>query len=188
MDNNAIYMSDHTLKEIKIWFEWFRAERKSKGIVHDIDLFAVAVNKNDKISRETDLVFYGNSSDPAHILYLNDDHDCWHETEDDSINVNLKNATIDIHRIIIMASIHDADVRRQNFSQLTSLYMYNNIEIKSNRPFEIQPFEFVDLPPTPLIVLCEIIRTNNGWLFVPTGTGLPGGIIQFLTEHGLDLG
>lgn len=180
---NSLFMSDNALKEIELWFEWFRAERKDKGIVHDVDLFAVAVNQNDKISQETDLVFYGNTSDPAHVIYFSDDHDCWHESEDDSIIINLKNATIDMHKIVIMASLHDADVRRQNFSQLTSFYMYNSFETETSKPFE-----FVDLPPTPLMILCEIIRNNNGWLLVPTGTGFPGDILQFLKEHGLDLG
>lgn len=180
---NAVTLpSDAVSKEIRLWFEWFRAERESKGIVHDIDLFAIVVNKYGRIAQDADLVFYNNWSDPAHIVYFSNDRDYWHEDEDDSININLSNATSDTGTIIIFAHLHDAVSRRHVFSQLTSFSMHNNCGLKMDNPII-----FRDLPSTELMMLCEIKKLNDRWIFAPSGIGYSGDLMQFLKEYGLDL-
>lgn len=174
---NAILLtSDDISKEIKLGFEWFRKERKECGIVHDIGLFAIVVNRDGKITRDEDIVFYGNWHDPAHIAYFNDD---WHEDEDDSIYINLNNAAIDVKKIVILANLHDATCRRQNFSQLTAFYMYTSVGTEMD-----DPIVFNDLPPTTVMLLCEIKRTGDGWMLAVTGNGYSGDIDSFLKEYG----
>ena len=181
-DNTITITSDAVSEEIRIWFEWFSAERESKGIVHDIDLFAIVANRNGRISQDTDLVFYNNWTDSAHIIYFNDDSNYRHEDADDSININLSNATGDTGEIIIFAHLHDAASRKQVFSQLTSFCMYNNLKTKVENPVI-----FHELPSTEIMLLCEIRRINSGWLFAPTGIGYSGDLKQFLQEYGLNL-
>lgn len=174
---NAILLtSDDISKEIKLGFEWFRKERKECGIVHDIGLFAIVVNRNGKITCDEDIVFYNNWSDPAHIAYFND---AWCEDEDDSIYINLNNAAIDVDKIVIFANLHDATCRRQNFSQLTAFYMHTSLGTEKD-----DPIVFNDLPPTTIMLLCEIKRTGDGWMLAVTGNGYSGDISDFLQEYG----
>lgn len=174
---NAILLtSDDISKEIKLGFEWFRKERKECGIVHDIDLFAIVVNRTEKITCDEDIVFYNNWSDPAHIAYFNG---AWCEDEDDSIYINLNNATIDVEKIVIFADLYDASRRRQNFSQLSAFYMHTSLGTEKD-----DPIVFNDLPPTTVMLLCEIKRTGNGWMLAVTGNGYSGDIASFLKKYG----
>lgn len=174
--------SNDVSKEICLGFEWFRAERELQGIVHNIDVCAIVLNRDGKIYRDADFVFYNNRSDSAHIVYFNDNYVCWHKNWDDLININLTNATSDTGKIIILAHLYDAECRKQDFSQLTSFYMYNNFETEMD-----VPVVFTDLPSTELMLLCEIESVNNKWVFTPTGIGYPGNLLLFLKEYGLNL-
>lgn len=178
-ENAILLTSDDITKEMKLGLEWFRKERKECGIVHDIDLFAIVVNRNGKITRDEDIVFYNHWSDPAHIVYFSDDHDDWCEDEDDSIYINLNNAAIDVEKIVIFANLHDATCRRQNFSQLTAFYMHTSFGTEKD-----DPIVFNDLPPTTVMLLCEIKRNGNGWTLAPSGKGYPSDLISFFKEYG----
>lgn len=177
--NTILLTSDDIAKEIKLGFEWFRKERKTGGMVHNIDLWAIVVNRNGKITRDEDIVFYNNCSDPAHIAYFSDDYDDWCEGEDDSIYINLTNATNETAKIVIFADMYEAANRRQNFSQLTSFYMHTPFGTGVN-----DPIIFSELPPTTVMLLCEIKRTGNGWMLAVTGNGYSSDIISFLKEYG----
>ena len=180
-ENSIILKPDDISKKIKLGFEWFRAERERHEIVHDIDLWAMVINKNGKISCDEALVFYNNWTDPDHIVYFTDDQDGrW--DEDDSININLNNATNDTDKIIVFADIYAAKERNQDFSQLTEFYMYNNFATGKDTPFV-----FNNLPPTSVLLLCEIKRNQNEWLFAPTGIGYSGDMNQFLKDYGVNL-
>ena len=175
----VLLTDDNISKELKLGFEWFRAEQK---IVHDINLFAIVVNRNGKIRSDEDVVFYNNWSDPLHIVYFSDDHELLDDSEDDAIYIDLRNVTTDTKKIVVFATLYAAVEREQNFSQLAAFYMYNNFEMRKD-----QPFEFNDLPPTSLMLLCEIKRIQDGWGFIPTGIGYQGDLVRLLKDYGLDL-
>lgn len=177
---NAILLtSDDISKEIKLGFEWFRKERKMGGIAHYISLWAIVVSRDGRITRDEDIVFYNNCSDPAHIAYFSDDHDDWRDDEDDSIYINLTNATLETEKIVIFADLYMATECRQNFSQLTTFYMHTSLGTEKD-----DPIVFNDLPPTTVMLLCEIKRTGDGWMLAVTGNGYSGDIASFLKEYG----
>lgn len=180
--NSITLTSNDVSKEICLGFEWFRAERKLQGRVHDIDVCAIILNRDGKISRDADFVFYNNRSDPAHIVYFSDNYESGLENWDDSININLTNATSETGKIIILTHLYDATRRKQDFSQLTAFYMYNDFEMGM-----AEPVVFTDLPSTELMLLCEIKLVSNKWVFVPTGIGYSEDLQLFLKEHGLNL-
>lgn len=178
-ENSIILTPENISKEIKLGFEWLCVDGEHEEIEFDVFLWAILVSRDGRISRNTDLVFYNNWSDSEHIVYFDDDNDYMQE---DSISINLNNATIDTEKIIIFVSLYNAVERNQNFSQLAAIRLHSNVEIGKRTLVE-----FDNLPPSSVLLLCEIRRSKNEWVFSPTGIGYSGDLIQFLKDYGVNL-
>lgn len=98
-ENSIILTPENISKEIKLGFEWLCVEGEHEEIEFDVFLWAILVSRDGRISRDTDLVFYNNWSDSEHIVYFDDDNDYMQE---DSISINLNNATIDTEKSLYL--------------------------------------------------------------------------------------
>ena len=182
--NNCRLPSNVVLGKIRVGLEYFRAERKTSGITHDIDLFALLLDGDGKINDERDVVFYNNCSDSNHIAYSppDDELPIIDSPEDDRIYINLKNSGDDIARILLVVVLYDAINRKQSFSDLTAFYMYTSFAAD-----ESKPIAFEHLPHADVMLLCEFIKENGEWTFECLGNGYKGGISQLLLECGMAL-
>ena len=141
----------------------------------DIDLSAFLLGADGKAASDNDFVFYGNQMhDSVSVSYISDK----------SLSIKIDFIPRNIEKIAITATIYDADVRKQNFSQI------------KNAVFHIKDFEtYEDIATFPLenftvetaIVLCEIYRYKGAWKLNATGAGFKGGLEALCKNFGIEV-
>ena len=140
----------------------------------DIDTAAFLLQNTGKVAGDEDFVFYGN---PRHIS-----GSVIHDSDNDSVYINLTVIPRHVEKICITATIYDAEQRRQNFSKISGavLKIYNSSDI------EIANFRMESFTVETAIVLGEIYRYKGAWKFNATGAGYKGGLAALCNDFGIE--
>ena len=79
---------------------------------------------NGKCPTEKEFIFYGNLEHPTGcVKHMGDNLTGSGEGDDEQIMVDLTQVPSDIERIAFTVTIYDADVRRQNFGQVSNAFI-----------------------------------------------------------------
>ena len=151
----------------------FRLERKAASAV-DIDTAAFLVGANGKVFGDDDFVFYGNTSHESKSVI---------HGGDDSIAVDLSRIPSRVEKISLTATIYDAEVRKQNFSQVKN----SVLKIFASDNSEIASFKLENFTVETAIVLGEIYRYKGAWKFNATGAGFSGGLAALCNDLGIEV-
>ena len=154
-------------------FLTFKLERKAASAV-DIDTAAFLVGANGKVFGDEDFVFYGNTSHESKSVI---------HGGDDSIKVDLSKVPSRVEKISLTATIYDAEVRKQNFSQVTN----TALKIFGANNSEIAIFKLENFTVETAIVLGEIYRYKGSWKFNATGAGFSGGLAALCNDFGIEV-
>ena len=162
------------------------------GFDFDLDASAFLLGANGKVRRDEDFIFYGNlESSDGSVKHTGDDLTGGSSDGDDEvILLNFAKVPKDIQKIAITVTIYDADVRRQNFGQVSNAFvrvaqtagendMIGNeiIHYDLNEEFSIET----------AIVVCEIYRADNTWKFSAVGAGYQGGLKALCQSFGVNV-
>lgn len=174
-----------SLSTVTVGLGWDVNKHSSK-FSYDLDAAAFLLDSNGKIVNEESFVFYNNLSDLSGcVVHLGDNLTGEGDGDDEQINVDLEKVPSEIQRIAFTVTIHDAQERGQNFSQISNSFIRiinveNNEELiryDLNKDFELET----------AIVIGELYRHNNEWKFAAIGSGFKGGLAALCENFGIEV-
>jgi stress response protein SCP2/tellurite resistance protein len=154
------------------------------GTNFDLDASAFLLGQNGKVQSDADFVFYNNpNGGNGSILYSGDNRVGSGVKDDEQISIDLTNVPLHIHRIAFTITIHDAQVKGQNFGQIANSYVriFNKITNEELVRFDLGRNFSVETA----IVAAELYRHNSEWKFNAIASGFQGGLSALCNHFGI---
>ena len=107
------------------------------------------------------------------------------EGDDEQIEIDLTKIPANIERIAFTATIYDADVRKQNFGQVSNAYI--RIVDESNNQELIRYDLGEDFSIETAVVVGELYKHNGEWKFNAIGSGFQGGLAALCGHYGIEV-
>lgn len=159
--------------------------RITDGAEFDLDASALLLDANGKpVGGTSSLVFYGQQSSPCGgVVSSGDNRTGDGDGDDETLTVDLSKINSDIEKIVLVVTIHEADVRGQNFG------MVNNAYVRILQDDKEQPVARYDLSEDysveTAVIFGELYKKDGDWRFAAKGDGFAGGLAAFLKGYGL---
>ena len=158
-----------SLKNIMVGLGW-DVNAFDSGSDFDLDAAAFMCGANGKCPTEKEFVFYGNLVHPG---------------DDEQIEIDLTKIPANIERIAFTATIYDADVRRQNFGQVSNAYIRIVDEATNQELIRYDLGE--DFSIETAVVVGELYKHNGDWKFNAIGSGFQGGLAALCGHYGIEV-
>lgn len=111
------------LKKIMVGLGW-DVNAFDSGADFDLDAAAFMVGANGKCPTENEFVFYGNLTHPSEaVKHMGDNLTGEGEGDDEQIEIDLNKIPSNVEKVAFTVTIYDADVRRQNFGQVSNAFI-----------------------------------------------------------------
>ena len=155
------------LKSIMVGLGW-DVNAFDTGADFDLDAAAFMCGSNGKCPTEKEFIFYGNLEHPTGcVKHMGDNLTGSGEGDDEQIMVDLTQVPSDIERIAFTVTIYDADVRRQNFGQVSNAFI-RIVDARGNR--ELCKYNLSEnYDGMTAMIFGEIYRHNGEWKFSAVG-------------------
>ncbi|WP_026575185.1 TerD family protein [Bacillus sp. UNC438CL73TsuS30] len=173
--------SHPSLENVVVGLGW---NISNMGSNFDLDASAFLIGQNGMVQNDLDFVFYNNpSGGNGSILYSGDNRVGSGVKDDEQIKINLKNVPGHIHRIAFTITIHDAQVKQQNFGQISDSYVriFNELTNEELLRFNLGR----DFTVETAIVAAELYRHNGEWKFNAIASGFQGGLAALCKNFGV---
>lgn len=158
--------------------------RSTDGSDFDLDASAFMLNASGKVRGDHDFIFYNQlKSKCGSVQHTGDNLTGDGEGDDESLHVELSLVPVDVQKIVIGVTIHDAESRRQNFGQVQNAFI--RIVNRENNQ-EVVRFDMTEDYSTETAMLFgELYRNNNEWKFRAIGQGFAGGLRSMANNFGI---
>lgn len=182
--NLSLSKEDPGLSKILVGLGW--DPRATDGAEFDLDASAFLLNASGKVRGEQDFIFYNQLRSPdGAVEHTGDNRDGEGDGDDESIKIDLSMVPADIDKIVIAVTIHDADVRRQNFGQVANAFIRIQNDLTNS---EIVRYDLAeDASTETAMIFGEVYRHNGEWKFRAVGQGYSGGLRAMCQQFGLNL-
>ena len=154
----------------------------STGTAFDLDASVFVMGENKKILTDSHFVFYNNPKTPdGAVEHTGDNLTGDGDGDDEQIKVDLSKIDVNASEICIVVTIHEAEDRKQNFGQVRNSYIRI---FDSNSNTELLKYELEeDFSIETAIEFGRIYKRGADWKFEAVGTGMKGGLEDFLTKY-----
>lgn len=148
----------------------------------DLDASVFVMGENKKILTDNHFVFYNNPKTPdGAVEHTGDNLTGDGDGDDEQIKVDLSKIDTNASEICIVVTIHEAEDRKQNFGQVRNSYIRI---FDSNSNTELLKYELEeDFSIETAIEFGRIYKRGADWKFEAVGTGMKGGLEDFLTKY-----
>ncbi|WP_395145349.1 TerD family protein [Moraxella atlantae] len=182
--NLSLSKTDPSLSRLLIGLGW--DERVTSGAEFDLDASAFLLGTNGKVRGDHDFIFYNQLRSPeGAIEHTGDNRSGVGEGDDEVIKVNLTQVPADVDKIAITVTIHDAQVRNQNFGQVQNAFIRL---VNEDTGAEVVRFDLAeDYSVETAMVFGEVYRYNGEWKFRAVGQGYAGGLAAMCTQYGIQI-
>jgi len=182
--NISLSKTDPTLKNILVGLGW--DARPTDGADFDLDASAFMVKEDGKVRADSDFIFYNQTkSTCGSIEHTGDNRTGEGEGDDESIIVLLDKIPVDIQRVVFTVTIHDADVRKQNFGQVSQAYVR---VVNKDSNAEVARYDLSeDASIETAMVFGEIYKHGTEWKFKAVGQGYAGGLAALARQYGINI-
>ena len=156
------------------------------GYDFDLDAAAFLLAANGRVLRDEDFVFYNNlSHESGSVLHMGDNLTGDGEGDDEQITIDLTKIPSNIEKIAFTVTIHEADVRRQNFGQVSNAFI-RIVDASTDK--ELLKYDLgEDFSVETALVVAEIYRHNGEWKFNAIGSGFQGGLEALCKNFGVNV-
>lgn len=165
--------------------------RYDGGKDFDLDASAFLLNADGKVRKDEDFIFYGNlKSSDGSVTHTGDNLTGEGEGDDEVLIIDFTKVPTDIQKIAITVTIYDAQVRGQNFGQVSNAYvrvarMANENDMVGT---EVLKFDLAEeFSVETALVVCEIYKNNGEWKFNAVGAGYQGGLEALCRSFGVNV-
>lgn len=150
----------------------------------DLDASAFLLNKNQKLPADEFFVFYNNLKSPDGAVESSGDDQTGGNSDkgdDETITVDLSKLDPRVEEILFVATIHEAEARRQNFGQVRNAYIriYNAMTGEEIARYDLEE----DFSVETGLEFGRIYRKNNVWKFDAMGIGNKGGLRYLVDKY-----
>ena len=181
--NLSLTKTDPSLTKILVGLGW--DPRATDGAEFDLDASAFLLAANGKIRSDADFIFYNQLRSPdGSVEHTGDNRTGIGEGDDEVIKVDLSRVPADVDKIAFTVTIHDADVRRQNFGQVSNSFIRIVNEVSGA---EIVRYDLAeDASTETAMIFAELYRHNAEWKFRAIGQGYAGGLKALANNYGMN--
>ena len=174
------------LNKILVGLGW-DTNKYSGGFDFDLDASVFMLNENGKVPSNDEFIFYGQTNyKNGSVMHTGDNRTGEGDGDDESIKVELSNIPSNIHKLVFTVTIYEADIRRQNFGQVSNAYIRI---VNEDNGKEICRFDLgEDFSVENSVNVGEIYRYNGEWKFRAVGAGYANGLEGFVNDYGVILG
>lgn len=133
---------------------------------HDFDLDASVflLNAENKCASDADFIFYNNTTGAnGAVKHTGDNRTGEGDGDDEQVKINLAQIPEQIEKVAFTITIHDAEVRRQNFGQVSNAYV--RIINESNSEELVRYDLGEDFSIETAVVVGELYRYSGEWKF-----------------------
>ncbi|MFT5532883.1 MAG: tellurium resistance protein TerD [Burkholderiaceae bacterium] len=172
------------LKQVLVGLGW--AARASGGADFDLDASLFMVQENGKVRGDHDFIFYNQlASLCGSIEHTGDNQTGEGDGDDEAMKVKLDSVPAEIVRLVVVVTIHDAALRKQNFGMVEEAYIrIVNLETKT----EVVRFDLSeDYSTQTAMVFAEVYRHQGEWKFKAVGQGYAGGLEAVAKQLGVQI-
>ena len=149
----------------------------------DCDASVIMLDQNGKITKEKNLVYFGNKkSQCGSVSHSGDNLTGDGEGDDEQLNVDLSRVPNDVHKLVFVVNIYDCVSRRQDFGMIGNAYI-RVVNASNNQ--DLCKFNLTEnySGKTSLIV-GELYRYDSEWKFSAIGEGTTDtGISQLVRRY-----
>jgi tellurium resistance protein TerD len=185
--NVSLAKEDPSLTALKVALGW--DGRSTDGAPFDLDASLFRVTATGKVATDKDFIFYGNlKSDDGSIEHMGDNRTGAAAGDDEVILVNLSKVPMDIEKLVVAVTIHEADVRKQNFGMVMNAF----IRLDNDQTgVEVVRFDLTeDMSTETAMVFGEVYRDKTNptqWKFRAVAQGFAGGLAPLATGYGVNI-
>lgn len=174
-----------SLKNIMVGLGW-DVNVFDSGADFDLDAAAFMVGENGKCPTEKEFIFYGNLEHSSGALkHMGDNLTGEGEGDDEKIEVDLTKIPANVSRVVFTVTIYDAEVRRQNFGQVSNAFI-RIVDVATDR--ELIRYDLgEDFSIETAVVVGELYRHNGEWKFNAIGSGFQGGLAALCGHYGIEV-
>ncbi|GAM24930.1 hypothetical protein SAMD00019534_081050 [Acytostelium subglobosum LB1] len=181
----SLNKEDPYLRRIFVGLGWDVSQ--TPGFPFDLDAVVFMLSPNGTVRTSHDFIFYNNKvSRDGSIAHQGDNLTGYGEGDDETVTVNLQGVSPDVTRLVFAVTIHDAENRRQNFSQVPRAFIrIANQETSRN----ICRYDLSNEGGmNTALIAGEVYREGNEWKFIAIGRSFPGGLRYLCQMFGVNLG
>lgn len=180
--NVSLSKSAPSLNRILVGLGW--EAKATDGDDFDLDASAFLVGENGKVKSDDDFVFYNQlMSKCGSVEHTGDNRTGDGDGDDEALKIVLDKVPASVKRIIVGVTIHDADVRKQNFGQVTEAFMRI---VNLDDDIEIARFDLSeDYSTETAMIFGEVYNHNGEWKFRAVGQGYSGGLDSMCRQFGV---
>ncbi|MDI7742402.1 TerD family protein [Lysinibacillus fusiformis] len=176
--------NDPSLQRIIIGLGW-DIKQFDGGQDYDLDASAFLLDASGKCRNELDFIFYNNlRSVDGSVTHTGDNRTGEGDGDDEQIKIDLSKVPQDVQKIAITVTIHDAEVRHQNFGQVANAFVRL---VNEDTGAEVLRYDLgEDFSIETAVVFCEVYKHGNDWKFNAVGSGYQGGLQALVNAYGLN--
>ena len=174
-----------SLKNIMVGLGW-DVNAFDGGYDFDLDASAFVLGANGLCPTDKDFIFYGNLKHASGAVeHMGDNLTGSGDGDDEQILVDLSKIPANIERIAFTVTIYDADLRRQNFGQVSNAYIRIVDQVTGQEIIHYDLGE--DFSVETAIVVGELYKRNGDWKFNAIGSGFSGGLAALCGHYGIEV-
>jgi len=181
---------DKSMKMALVGLGW-DTNKYDGGYDFDLDAAAFLLGENGKVISDDDFIFYNNlNSRNDAVIHTGDNLTGAGDGDDEVIIINFEKMPPEVKKVAITVTIHEADIRRQNFGQVSNAYvrvakMENENDMQGTEALRFDLVEEFSIETA--IVVCEIYKHGNDWKFNAVGAGYQGGLAALCRSFGVNV-
>jgi tellurium resistance protein TerD len=182
--NVSLSKTDPSLKNVIVGLGW--DARPTDGADFDLDASAFMVKEDGKVRSDSDFIFYNQTrSTCGSVEHTGDNRTGAGDGDDEAVIILLDKVPVDIQRVVFCVTIHDAEMRKQNFGQVNHAYV-RVVNKDSNN--EVARYDLSeDASIETAMIFGEIYRHSGEWKFKAVGQGYAGGLAALARQYGINI-
>jgi tellurium resistance protein TerD len=182
--NVNLSKTDPSLKQVLLGLGW--DTRSSDGADFDLDASIFMVTDSGRVRTDNDFIFYGQlRSSCGSVEHTGDNRTGEGDGDDEALKIKLDQVPTAIVRLVVAATIHEAQARKQNFGMVHNAFIRL---VNSETNVEITRFDLSEDSSTETaMVFGEVYRYGGEWKFKAVGQGYAGGLRALAIQHGVDV-
>ena len=152
------------------------------GAQYDLDTSVFMLTGKGKLMADDYFVFYNNLRSPdGSVQHKGDNRSGAGDSDDETIEINLDRINGDITEILFVTTLHEADIRRQNFGQVRNAYI-RIYDMNTNREIAIYDLD-EDFSTETAVEFGKLYKQDNQWRFMAVGQGSANGLQGFVDRY-----
>ncbi|MBD2186398.1 TerD family protein [Aerosakkonema funiforme] len=170
-----------SLKNVGIGLGW-DINATDTGSAFDLDASVFMLGANGKIPNDKYFVFYNNTESPdTSVKHLGDSRTGEGAGDDETIQIDLSKVDASIQEIVFIVTIHEADVKKQNFGQVRNSFIriYDNSTENQIAKYELEE----DFSTETAIEFGRLYKKDGDWRFQAVGQGYKAGLQKFVDQY-----